>query len=78
VLDTRLLSRLIHGPDADHHLEAVAKRLGVAVVGRHSALGDALTTAEILARLLDLLAKRGYVTLGDTLSALRRFSRQPR
>jgi DNA polymerase III epsilon subunit-like protein/PAS domain-containing protein len=78
VLDTRLLSRLIHGRDADHALEAVARRLGVPIIGRHSALGDALTTAEILARLVELLAKRGFVTLGDTLAGLRRFPRSPR
>ena len=36
------------------------------------ALGDALTTAEILVRLLTLLKKRGLVTLGATLDALTR------
>ena len=41
------------------------------VIGRHSALGDALTTAEIFVRLLALLKKRGLVTLGATLDALR-------
>ena len=71
VLDTRLLSRLVHGTDADHTLEAVAERLGVRIIGRHSALGDALTTAEILVRLLELLNRRGLVTLGATLDALR-------
>ena len=59
VLDTRLLSRSLHGPAADHSLEAAARRLGVQVVGRHSALGDALTTAEIFVRLLALLKGRG-------------------
>jgi DNA polymerase-3 subunit epsilon len=45
--------------------------LGVTVTGRHSALGDALTTAEILARLLVLLQKRGVLTLGATLDTVR-------
>ena len=72
VLDTRLLSRLVHGPGPEHTLEAVAERLGVKVIGRHSALGDALTTAEIFVRLLALLKRRGLVTLGATLDALRR------
>lgn len=71
LLDTRLLSRLVHGPDPEHTLEAVAERLGVQVVGRHSALGDALTTAGIFVRLLELLTRRGLVTLGATLAALR-------
>jgi DNA polymerase III epsilon subunit-like protein/PAS domain-containing protein len=69
VLDTRLLSRSLHGPTADHSLEAVAFRLGVPVMGRHSALGDALTAAEILVRLLALLRRRGVGTLGDLLRA---------
>jgi DNA polymerase-3 subunit epsilon len=72
VLDTRLLSRLAHGTDADHTIEAVAQRLGVSIIGRHSALGDALATAEILVRLLELLKRRGLVTLGQILDALRR------
>jgi DNA polymerase-3 subunit epsilon len=72
VLDTRLLSRLVHGTDADHTIEAVAQRLGVRTIGRHSALGDALTTAEILVRLLQLLNRRGLATLGQILDALRR------
>jgi DNA polymerase III epsilon subunit-like protein/PAS domain-containing protein len=71
-LDIRLLSRSLHGPAVDHSLEAAALRLGVAVVGRHSALGDALTAAEIFVRLLALLKGRGVETLGDLLEASRR------
>lgn len=72
ILDTRLLSRALHGPGADHNLEAMALRLGVEVGGRHSALGDALTTAEIFVRLMALLKKRGVGTLGDALDVVRR------
>ena len=42
------------------------------VIGRHSALGDALTTAEIFVRLVPLLNRRGLVTLGAALDAVRR------
>jgi DNA polymerase-3 subunit epsilon len=72
VLDTRLLSRSLHGPAEEHSLETVAFRLGVPVVGRHSALGDALTTAEVFVRLLALLRNRGVSTLGEALEAVRR------
>jgi DNA polymerase-3 subunit epsilon len=72
VLDTVALSQLVHGALLDHGLEAVAARLGVAVRARHSALGDVLTTAEILVRLLPLLEKRGIRTLGEALAAARR------
>ena len=71
ILDTRLLSRSLHGPGESHALEAVALRLGVTIAGRHSALGDALITAEVLVRLLALLQKRGILTLGQTLDAVR-------
>jgi DNA polymerase III epsilon subunit len=71
ILDTRLLSRSLHGPGEGHTLEAIAARLGVTVRGRHSALGDAQTTAEILVRLLALLERRGIRTLGQALDAVR-------
>ncbi|HWP34153.1 MAG TPA: 3'-5' exonuclease, partial [Thermodesulfobacteriota bacterium] len=77
VLDTLLLSEVVHGRLARHGLDAVAARLGVVVRGRHSALGDALATAEIFVRLLPLLAARGIATLGQALDASRR-ARGPR
>ena len=65
VLDTLMLSAVLH-PDAEsHRLEAIAERHGVSVTGRHTAVGDALLTAEIFLRMLPQLAGRGIVTLGD-------------
>lgn len=71
VLDTHVLSRLVHGTGVEHSLEAVARRLGIALIGRHSALGDALTTAEVLVRLLGFLYRRGLRTVGQTVAAMR-------
>ncbi len=71
VLDTLLLSAIVHPHQQDHGLEAIAERLGVKVVGRHTALGDALVTGEIFLRLATLLAEQGVVTLGQTLEASR-------
>jgi DNA polymerase-3 subunit epsilon len=65
VLDTRALSLILHPEHERHSLEAIAERLGVSVVGRHTALGDALVTAEVFVRLLELLQQRGLRTLGD-------------
>jgi DNA polymerase-3 subunit epsilon len=75
VLDTLLLSEVVHGRLEGHGLDVVAQRLGVEVRGRHSALGDALTTAEVFVRLLPLLTKRGIRTLGQALAATRRAAR---
>ncbi len=71
VLDTLLLSAAVHPSHADHTLESIAERLGVRVIGRHTALGDALLTGEIFLKLLPLLAERGVATLGEALEASR-------
>jgi DNA polymerase III subunit epsilon len=71
VLDTLLLDAVVEPDEQDHSLEAMAARLGVSVVGRHTALGDAILTGEIFLRQLRLLARRGFVTLGETREAAR-------
>ncbi|MGH7267511.1 MAG: exonuclease domain-containing protein, partial [Candidatus Rokuibacteriota bacterium] len=71
VLDTLVLSEIVHGLLAGHGLDEVAGRLGVVVHGRHSALGDAVATADVFVRLLPLLRRRGIVTLGQALDAAR-------
>jgi DNA polymerase III epsilon subunit family exonuclease len=65
-LDTMLLSALLDpDPDARHGLDGVCARFGVEVIGRHTALGDALATAEVLVRMIPLLRERGIHTLAD-------------
>jgi len=71
VLDTLLLDAALHPDHQRHSLEAIADRLGVGVVGRHTALGDALVTGEVFVRLLTLLQQRGIQTLGEALAAAR-------
>ncbi|HVL77298.1 MAG TPA: exonuclease domain-containing protein, partial [Noviherbaspirillum sp.] len=63
VLDTLLLSAVVHPNQDLHSLESIAERLGVALVGRHTALGDAIVTGEVLLKLIPLLAAQGIHTL---------------
>ena len=63
VLDTLLLSSIVHPSESSHGLEAIATRLGVTVSGRHKAVGDALATAEVFLKLVPLLRQQGILTL---------------
>jgi DNA polymerase III subunit epsilon len=69
VLDTLLLSAVVHPQQESHRLEAIAERLGVQVLGRHTALGDAMVTAEVFLKLVPLLEAMGIRTLGQALEA---------
>ena len=71
VLDTLLLAAVALPNQDGHSLEAVAAHLGVNVVGRHTALGDALVTGEVFLKLLPLLLERGIRTLRDAREAAR-------
>ncbi|NNF98429.1 MAG: PAS domain-containing protein [Desulfobacteraceae bacterium] len=72
VLDTLHLSAVVHPSHDTHTLTKVARRLGVSVIGRHTALGDALTTAEIFLKLIPLLAEKHIFTLKEAMIASRK------
>lgn len=69
VLDTLLLSAVVHPHQESHRLEALAERFGIPVLGRHTALGDAMVTAEVWLHLLGQLQAMGIHTLGQAREA---------
>lgn len=64
-LDTKLLMAALDPEAGELGLDTIAARLGVPITDRHTALGDALVTAEIFIRLLPRLAAAGIRTLGE-------------
>ncbi len=63
VLDTMLLSAVLHPAQEKHSFDAIAERFGIRIVGRHTAIGDAIATGEIFLKLIPLLAEKGILTL---------------
>ena len=70
-LDTQLLAQVAAPNLAGYSIEQLATWLDVNVVERHSALGDAMTTARIFAALVPRLRERGIRTLGEATQACR-------
>ncbi|MBF9036778.1 DNA polymerase III subunit epsilon [Rhodobacterales bacterium HKCCE2091] len=77
ILDTVLLSAILYGQTEDHTLDGVCARLGVVIPedARHTAIGDAIATAQALRRMIPVLASRGLSTLGETIAAFDRHRR---
>ena len=55
VLDTLLLSAVIHPNQESHKLEKIAERLGINIHGRHNAMGDAYATGEVFLKMVPLM-----------------------
>ncbi|MDD2736171.1 MAG: exonuclease domain-containing protein [Desulfuromonadaceae bacterium] len=64
-LDTLFLSYGIHERTEGHGLDAMAERMGIAIEGRHTSLGDARATAQVFLGLISLLPGRGVRTLAE-------------
>jgi DNA polymerase-3 subunit epsilon/CBS domain-containing protein len=66
-LDTRLLAEIAEPNLADYSLDTVAIWLGVKTGARHSAAGDALTTARVFRALVPKLRERGVRTVAEAM-----------
>ena len=69
VLDTLLLSAVLFPEQGPRTLDELADRFGVAIVGRHTAVGDAMATGHVFVHMLELLRGQGIVTFGDAVRA---------
>src|SRR5262245_32572847 len=70
-LDVRDLAELAQPTLAQYDLERLCTWLSIAIDGRHTAIGDALTTARVFAALVPLLRQRGIRTLAEAEAASR-------
>lgn len=77
VLDTVLLSAVLFGTNESHTLDALCERLNVTLPKdlRHTALGDAQATADVLCKLIPMLTARGFVTFQDVIAETKRHGR---
>ncbi|MDO5085986.1 MAG: 3'-5' exonuclease, partial [Comamonadaceae bacterium] len=72
VLDTLLLATVALPQQPSHRLDALVQRFGIDMQGaRHTALADALATAQVLLHLIPLLRAKGIETLGQARAAAR-------
>ncbi|WP_295005034.1 exonuclease domain-containing protein [uncultured Dechloromonas sp.] len=69
VLDTLLLSAVVHPNQESHKLDVILERLGITIGTRHNALEDALATGEVFLKLVRLLEDKGIVTVRQALEA---------
>jgi DNA polymerase-3 subunit epsilon len=77
ILDTVLVSAVLFGTTETHTLDALCTRLGVTIPPelRHTAMGDARATAEVLLRMLPMLEAQGVATFGQLLEETRKHGR---
>lgn len=74
VLDTAALFRSINPGAPVPTLDQALHHHGIRCLGRHTALGDALATADLLLSLCERLAGEGVVTLHDLYARLARMT----
>ncbi|WP_299849849.1 exonuclease domain-containing protein [uncultured Roseovarius sp.] len=77
ILDTVHISAVVFGGSAEHTLDALCHRLEVEIPQdmRHTAIGDAVATAQVFIAMLPILEARGLKTYGQVKSEIKKHSR---
>jgi len=77
ILDTVLLSAILFGQSAEHTLDALCDRLAITIpeADRHTAIGDAIGTADAFAKMIPMMQAAGLPTLGETIQAFDKHAR---
>lgn len=77
ILDTVLLSAVVFSQHEEHSLDALTHRLGITISeeARHTALGDAVATADAFLKMLTMLRGRGVTTFEQVLAEVRKHGR---
>jgi DNA polymerase III subunit epsilon len=69
LLDTMILASIVYPVHEKHNMKILADIAGVNIIGRHTAMGDAIATAQIFLKLIPLLEKKKIFTLQDAVEA---------
>ncbi|MHA7885985.1 3'-5' exonuclease [Roseicyclus sp.] len=77
ILDTVLCSAILYGQSAEHTLDALCDRLHIRIpeAARHTAIGDAIGTAEAFRKMIPMLEAAELPNLGALIKAFDRHSR---
>lgn len=77
ILDTVLCSAILYGQSAEHTLDALCARLHIQIpeADRHTAIGDAIGTAEAFRKMIPMLEAADLPNLGALIRAFDRHSR---
>lgn len=77
ILDTVLCSAILYGQSAEHTLDALCDRLHIPIPedARHTAIGDAIGTAEAFRKMIPMLEAAELPNLGALIKAFDRHSR---
>jgi DNA polymerase-3 subunit epsilon len=77
ILDTVLLSAVVFSQHEEHSLDALTHRLGITISeeARHTALGDAVATADAFLKMLTMLRGRNIRTFEEVLVEVRKHGR---